>query len=468
MSQQISIKILIVVLLSGVALFPVGAIAKPQERNAPDPTGRADSLASETNPSTLPKTIQDLKLPPPKGMSLQEVLNLATRYSRELEQSRLSFQKAQAALQEQKASLFPTLDATAQSNYNRNSFAETQNDTLVLSVGVQANYTLFDFGQRNTNILIQAVQVRSAELEVNRLTQQIRLDVAQQYYDLQDAGEQVRINQAAVENAQRSFQDTQLRERAGLGTRFDTLQAQTTLSNNQVNLYQARTDLQVAQRKIAQKLGIAQTTQIAASDPIQIVGAWPLSLEQTILNAFEKRVELNQQRLAQESGQMKVKLAKTQKAPQVNLSAGYTLQESPLTDSSLSNPLQDDLSVSLKLNWRLFDGGAAKAQANQARADTAIAVSEFANQRDQIRLDTETAFLTLQSQQQQMSSAQVGLTSAQAQLRLARLRFNAGVGTQLDVLNAQNQLAQAESNVSKAITGYNKAFVQLQRAINTL
>jgi outer membrane protein TolC len=468
MSQQISIKILIAVLLSGVALFPVRAIAKPQETNAPVPTDRSGSLSVDVNSSSLPKTIQDLKLPPSKGISLQEALDLATRYSRELEQSRLTLKKAQAALQEQKASLSPTLEATAQSNYNRNSFAETQNDNLVFNAGVQANYTLFDFGQRNTNILIQAVQVRSAELEVNRLTQQIRLEVAQQYYDLQNAREQVRINQSAVENAQRSFQDTQLREQAGLGTRFDTLQAQTTLSNNQVNLYQARTDLQVAQRKIAQKLGIAQTTQLNASDPIQIVGAWPLNLEQTILNAFEKRVELDKQRLAQESGQLKVKLAKTQKAPQVKLSAGYTLQESPLTDSALSNPLQDDLSVSLKLNWLLFDGGAAKAQANQAKADAAIAVSEFANQRDQIRLDTETAFLTLQSQQQQMGSAQVGLTSAQAQLRLARLRFNAGVGTQLDVLNAQNQLAQAESNVSKAITGYNKAFAQLQRAINTL
>jgi outer membrane protein TolC len=467
MTNRIATNILMMLLLeTAISFHGNGAIAAPLSL---DPLiNNSVSLQPKANSSTLPKNSKELELPLPEGISFQQALDLATRYSRELEQARLSLQKAQSALQEQKASLYPTLEAIAQSNYNRNSLATTQNDSVVLSTGLQANYTLFDFGQRNTNIGIQNVRVRTAELEVNRLTQQVRQEVAEQYYELQNAGEQVRINQAAVENSQRSFQDTQLREQAGLGTQFDTLQAQTTLSNDRVNLLQAQTDLQIARRKIAQKLGLAQTTQITASDPIQVVSSWPLTLEQTILNAFAQRVELDQQRLAQETGQLKVKLAKTGKTPQVKLSAGYTLQESPLADAKLTNPLQDDLSVSLKLNWLLFDGGLAKAQANQARADTAIAVSEFANQRDQIRLATETAFLTLQSQQQQINAAKVGLTSAQGQLRLARLRFDGGVGTQLDVLNAQSKLAQAESNLSKAITGYNKAFAQLQRAVNRL
>jgi outer membrane protein TolC len=469
MTQRIAIGIVSALLLeSAIALLPGRVIAEPSKDRSQPQVDLSVPLFPNASSSNLPKTVQELELPPQQGISLRQALELATRYRRDLEQGRLSLQKSQAALREQKASLSPTLSATAQSSYDRNNLSDPETDSVVLSAGVQANYTVFDFGQRNANINIQNVQVRTSELEVNRLTQEARQTVAGQYYDLQNSEEQVRIYEAAVANSQRSLQDTQLREQAGLGTRFDTLQAQSTLANDRVNLLQAQSNLKIAQRKLAQELGLSQTAQLAATDPIQIVGSWSLSLEQTLLQAFAQRVELDQKRLAQQTGQFKVKLAKSQTLPQVKLSAGYTLQESPLTNSAYSNPLQDNLSVSLNLNWSLFDGGVAKAQVDQAKADTAIGVSGFADQRDQIRLGVETAFFTIQSQRLQIDQSQVGLTSAQEQLRLARLRFDAGVGTQLDILNAQSKLTQAQSNLSSSVTGYNKAFAQLQRAVNRL
>jgi outer membrane protein TolC len=467
MKQRLSIGIVLALVLElAIALLGNKAIAEPSESRTQPSANLSVPVPPNASSPNLPKTVQELALPHQQGISLKQALALATRYRRDIEQARLALQKAQASLLEQKASLYPTLDATAQTHYSRNNITPT--DSVVLSAGLQSNYTVFDFGQRNANINIQDAQVRKAELEVDRLTQEAHQTVAGQYYDLQNSREQVRIYDAAVANSQRSLQDTQLKEQAGLGTRFDTLQSQSTLANDRVNLLQAQSDLKIAQRKLAQSLGLAQTVQLDATDPIKIVAPWTLTLEQTILNAFVQRVELEQQRLAEQTGQFKIELAKSQTRPQVKLAAGYTLQESPLVDQALSNPLQDDLSVSLKLNWSLFDGGVAKAQVAQAKADSAIAVSEFANQRDQIRLGVETAFFTLQSQRQQIDQSQLGVTSAQEQLRLARLRFDNGVGTQLDILNAQSKLTQAQSNLSKAVTGYNKAFAQLQRAVNRL
>jgi HlyD family secretion protein len=111
---------------------------------------------------------------------------------------------------------------------------------------------------------------------------------------------------------------------------------------------------------------------------------------------------------------------------------------------------------------------AARAKVAQAKADQAVAESEFANQRSQARYDVENAFLSLQSQREQVAESQVGVDSAQEGLRLARLRLQAGVGTQTDVVQSQRDLTNAQSNLSQAIIGYNRALVQLQRSVTRL
>jgi HlyD family secretion protein len=112
----------------------------------------------------------------------------------------------------------------------------------------------------------------------------------------------------------------------------------------------------------------------------------------------------------------------------------------------------------------------AKAQvvSAQAKADQAVAESEFANQRSEARYDVENAFLSLQSQREQVTESRVGVDSAQEGLRLARLRLQAGVGTQTDVVQSQRDLTTAQSNLSQAVIGYNRALVQLQRAVTKL
>lgn len=87
---------------------------------------------------------------------------------------------------------------------------------------------------------------------------------------------------------------------------------------------------------------------------------------------------------------------------------------------------------------------------------------------EQACYEVENAFLSLQSQREQVAESQVGVDSAQEGLRLARLRLQAGVGTQTDVVQSQRDLTNAQSNLSQAIIGYNRALVQLQRSVTRL
>ena len=115
----------------------------------------------------------------------------------------------------------------------------------------------------------------------------------------------------------------------------------------------------------------------------------------------------------------------------------------------------------------LYDGGEARARAREAEANIAIAETNFANQRNQIRLDVEQAYSQLQSNFENIQTASVALEQAREALRLARLRFQAGVGTQTEVIDSETRLTQAEGDRVNAILSYNRALAQLQRAISS-
>ena len=127
----------------------------------------------------------------------------------------------------------------------------------------------------------------------------------------------------------------------------------------------------------------------------------------------------------------------------------------------------DAYSLGANVTLNLYDGGEARARAREAEANIAIAETNFANQRNQIRLDVEQAYSQLQSNFENIQTASVALEQAREALRLARLRFQAGVGTQTEVIDSETRLTQAEGDRVNAILSYNRALAQLQRAISS-
>jgi outer membrane protein TolC len=126
------------------------------------------------------------------------------------------------------------------------------------------------------------------------------------------------------------------------------------------------------------------------------------------------------------------------------------------------------LTIGARLQWNLFDGGAAIARARQETTNIAIAENTFASQRNQIRFDVEQAFSTLDANRQNIQTATFALQAAQESLRLARLRFSAGVGTNTDVINQLTELTRAQVNQLRAVLDYNRALADLQRAVSNL
>ncbi|MGD1900559.1 MAG: TolC family protein [Phormidesmis sp.] len=430
----------------------------------------ADALAQPDN--TLMELLDDAGSLPDSSeavtaISLEQVIQIAEQSNRDIEQARIAVQQAQGAVEEQTASYQPTVGVSAAGDYDL-PLTSDYDDDATLSGGVDVSYTLLDFGRREAALDISNAELRVAELELQQVQQTIKLDVATLYYDLQNAIENVRINQAAVANSEQNLRDTEIREQAGAGTRYDTLQARTQLADDRVNLLSAQNDQAIAEKSLIQILGIGETVESLPIAPIARRSAWPLGLDETLAQAYEIRSELAQQQLEQSIQQNTARLAWAELSPEVSVSAGYDFQNSLIDTLDTFNSWQDGLNMSLDMEWTLYDGGVARAQASQAESSEAIALSELNNQRDQNRLEVQTAYLTLQSETEQITAAGLGVSSAEEGLRLARLRFQAGVGTQLEVLEAQSDLTDAESSLAQAITAYNQATVELERSVSGL
>lgn len=450
------------------------------QRDSPAP----EFLNHNPNPLLFPTRSEEVQVRTTQPITLQQAIELARRNSRTLEEARLALERNQAALQEQLAAEFPTagvnLDFSRdQSNATSRSLFNNTNNTVTglfdnsgksitenFSASLQVNYDLFTAGRRPASIRQAEEQIRFQELEVERTAEQLRLDVTTTYYALQQADAQVDISQAAVTEAAQSLRDAQLLEQAGLGTRFDVLQAQVRLAEANQDLIRAQSQQRIARRQLVQLLNLSQGVSVTAADPIEVAGDWTLSLEQTIVLALKNRAELEQQLVQRDIGEQQRRIALSAIRPQASLSASYNILG---TLNSTQNPSPTtDFRLGAALRWNFFDGGAARARARQARKNIEIAETQFANQRDQIRFQVEQAFSELNANAQNIQTATFALQQAEESLRLARLRFQAGVGTQTDVINQQTALTRARVNRLTAILDYNRALAQLQRATSNL
>jgi outer membrane protein TolC len=450
-----------------------------------------DYLNPQPNPLQFPTKPEEVRILGTQPVTLDQALQLARSNNRQLQVALLQLERSQFALREARSALYPNINLSttltrqqsAQSQLaveaeerRREDLSPQQREALeaqqplspdepstIFNGGPELSYNIYTSGARRARIEQAEEQVRFNLLEVEQLSEEIALNVSTQYYNLQQADELVRIAEVAVENAQVSLRDAQALEQAGVGTRFDVLQAQVDLANAQQQLTNALSDQRITRRQLANLLSLSQVVNIAAADPVQIAGLWNPTLEETIILAFQNRPELQQELAERNINQQQVREALAALGPQLGLNGQYNL----LDEFDDNVGATDGYSLQLQASLLLFDGGAARARANQARANVRIDEVQFAQQRNDIRFEVEQAYSQLQANLENIQTANTALEQATEALRLARLRFQAGVGTQLEVINQQNRLTQAQGNQVQAVLDYNRALAQLRRAVTS-
>ncbi|MGB3615749.1 MAG: TolC family protein [Elainellaceae cyanobacterium] len=440
-----------------------------------------EALRAPANPLFFPTNPETLELTETVPITLEQALQVSYRNSRELQTAQLQLEQSQAALREAQAQRLPTLSGnTSYTRSSVNQFRQEAGDSPFFQGGnssetsnaatgtLSLNYDLFTSGQRQSSIRAAREAKRLQELQLEVVAEEIQLNVTQAYYDIQEADETVRINRDNLNEALISFRDAEARERAGVGTRFDRLQAQVEVANARQNLRNSISNQLISQRQLVEILSLPPSVNLTAADPVDLAGRWQLSLAESLTLAYKNRAELEQQLVQRELNRQQQRAARANTLPQLSLSAQYQVQDLLDETRAISGGDQDSFSIGAQLDWLFFDGGASRARARQEGLDIEIAETDFADTRESIRFEVEQAFFNIESNLENIQTARAAVQLAEESLRLARLRFQAGVGIQSDVIQAQTDLTEAEANLVNAVLGYNRALVAVKRAVSNL
>ena len=354
-----------------------------------------------------------------------------------------------------------------------NNSASTVQNTFSSFAGfqasLQASWALID-PSRNPTIAAARDEYEKAKNGYLIGLRELRLQASQAYFDLQYSDDQVRIGQESVRSSLVSLRDARARFQAGVATKLEVLEAETQLARDQQLLTSNLAQQSVARRLVATILDLPQDVTPTAKEPARVVGVWLPSLQESIVAAYAFREELDQLLLEISISNNSANQSLAAVQPLLNIFNSFsTGRASGYTNSLVSNPPPGQYtwnvenSLGMNLTWNFFDGGRARASYKQGKERAEQNRFQFAVQRDAIRQEVETSFYELLKNNRNIATTAREVLSSRESLRLARLRFQAGVTTQREVVDTQRDLTTAEVRHALAISDYNKRLADMRR-----
>lgn len=440
-------------------------------------------------PLALPTTPSQVRIVDYRPLRLNQVEKLVEVNSPQLKAIASQVEQAKSNLRAQISAWYPTLNLSTDGFPSRSFGSRTQNygsefvtpnnpydsntfksQTQIYGAGarLQFNWDLIN-PQRVPQIAAARDQFEKAKNQYLITLRELRLQVASAYFLLQNSDDQVRIGKSAVQSSSVSLRDARARLQAGVATKLDVMEAETQLARDQQKLTDGLLQQALARRDIARLLDLPQNVTPTAADPSTLLGVWQPSLQESIVAAYAFREELSNLILDVSIANSNANNAIGNVQPFLSIFSN-SVWDKTFGQSNVSGPanmgyvveiLNQDIGLNLK--WNLFDGGKSAAQARQQRQLATENTYKFSSQRDQIRYEVEQAYYTLQAQIRNLITTSRQVLSTRESLRLARLRFQAGVGTQRNVVDSQRDATTAEVEYSNAVGRYNTNVAQLRR-----
>jgi outer membrane protein TolC len=250
--------------------------------------------------------------------------------------------------------------------------------------------------------------------------------------------------------------------------RFNVLQAEVALANAIPPVIQARNALRISQFALVKQLGLDYPSDPSLV-PIDVLGQLdynPIKIElgKSVFTALTQNPSLKVQRQNILISKEQLKAAMSGFQPTLNATAGYQAFNVP-TASSLDQAV-NGLFFGVTGSWNIFDGMATIGATQAARASLQQSMINYDNGARGVELDVQRAVSNLIEAQEIIDSQRANVVQAMEALRLSRERLDAGAGTQLDVLNAQVSLLEAQTTELEGRYRYITALAEYNRVLS--
>src|SRR5438874_307515 len=307
----------------------------------------------------------------------------------------------------------------------------------------------------------------SAYFAFRNTLDQVIATVKTQFYQVVVNKALIGVQEEQVQLLRSQLQDQQNRFEAGTVPRFNVLQAEVALYNQIPQLITARNNFRIAQLTLAKTLGLFFDPLRGENPPLEVVGEMPynprnINLADAIEFGKQRRPFLKQARANVLNQIEQVHVAVGGFLPTISTTGGGEWVSSSLNSSW--HDISKGWIAQVTGSWPIWDSGEVYGRVKEQRALLSETKITYDDDVRQVELEVQQAYSNLQQNRELIQSQEKNVEQALEAVRLAKGRLDAGAGTQLDVLNAQVQLATAETTKLQALFGYNSSLAEFDRA----
>ncbi|HEV2473310.1 MAG TPA: TolC family protein [Chthonomonadales bacterium] len=437
-------------------------------------TGAAQA---QVKPVPTTPTTQPGSAPAAQRLTLDQAITVALLNSKALQLSAEAVIKARGVENLGKAAYLPSLSSTfTYTHLSQGAFVTfpSSNGKSIRvpvtfqdqkAIGVLASLPVDIVGQIRAAVEQAQFLEIAARLDYNRTRNDTVLSVKNAYYNVLRAKAFVAVAQQTLQNSQDREHQAELTLKAGTGTRFEVLRAQTDVANAKQGLISAQNQVNLTTATLNNVLGLDQNTPLTTVETAEQPAPEP-DFNAAVADAYRTRPEILESDAQIRAAYKGVVLAQRSQLP--SLGVTWNLNYTP--DVGVFG-LATSWAAVATLSVPIFDQGVARAKAQQAKADVAIAKINKQVEMDSVALEVRQDYLAMTEAQDRLNVTTAALSEAQEQYRLAQVRFKAGV-TQtpgssplLEISDAQAALTQAQDNQVSAQYDLQSARAQLDRAV---
>jgi len=312
------------------------------------------------------------------------------------------------------------------------------------------------FNIANKNLEISKQDLRGA-------MQDLIYDVTVAYYGVLKAKKFVELNNESLNMAKSHLDQVKVMFDAGTVTKADVLQSEVQVANAEINLTKAKSALEIAKNSFNNVLGRNLNEKVDISEEEFIIEEFTAPrYEEFLREAYEGRPDWKQFILGKEISENSVALARSGYFPSIAIVGTYGNTKTEYAEHGRTDDLNSWTAI-LSGSWNIFDGLSTPNKVKEAEANLKAQKADEDMVKNGIALEVKDACFNLNTATETIKMAKKALEFAEENYRISELRYNAGVGTNIEVIDAQTALTQARLQYLEAQYDYEIAKARINK-----
>lgn len=397
---------------------------------------------------------------------LDSAIEIAFQNNRSIKTAVNGVQKADAAVWQARTAASTKVTANA----TKTKLDEDYKVTSPLTEQNSANLTLTQplfLGKADRAGIASARLGRDIAKSSMTLTKQnIIKAVSLAYYNWLYAREVEKVGQQDLELAQAHYDLVNKRYQAEQTSKYELLRADVKLASNKSTYISEKNDSLTARLELLKLLALPMDTELETSAALEIVEIHP-----DVLDDLEKAVDVREDmkiaKARQKIARQSLVAARANGLPSVVVNAQYGSQK-PMAAHGKQNESDDYWNASVALSMPIFDASLTRAKIKDAHVGIKDAENNYEEAKEKTELEVYQSALNLQTAIEILASQKENLKQAEETLRLAKVRYENGLFTQIDLFDAENAWSNAKLVYLKAIFNHHSARLAYLLAVGKL